>query len=97
MEREKLGKLGPYSRTRNRPDCALAYDKSGEVETSPRQERRDSDLFSCIRVCLYEQANLLSNDTVEVSEGRALTLNMSSGGLLLMMPPSLLAKDRSLK
>lgn len=55
---------------------------------TPRQERRDSDRVSRIRVCLYELANLLSNDTVEVSEGRALTLNMSSGGLLLMLPQS---------
>jgi len=86
MEREKLDKPGPSSRKRNRPDWALAYDKSGEEGMSPRQERRNSDRVSRIRVCLYEIADLSSNETFEVSEGRALTLNMSSGGLLLKLP-----------
>src|SRR5262245_35157062 len=88
MEQEKLEKPGLHSRKRNCPDCALAEDKSGELEMSQQQERRDSDRVSPIRVCLFELANLLSNDTVEASEGRALTLNMSSGGLLLMLPRS---------
>jgi hypothetical protein len=51
-----------------------------------QQERRDSERAFRIRSCTYELSKFSGSDTVELSEGRAVSINMSSGGMLLMLP-----------
>lgn len=51
-----------------------------------QQERRESERASRIRSCTYELSKVSGSDTVELSEGRACTINMSSGGMLLLLP-----------
>ena len=51
-----------------------------------QQERRDSERISRVRLCPYELTKFSSGDLAELSEGRALTINMSLGGLLLLLP-----------
>lgn len=58
-----------------------------------QEERRDSERVSCVRVCPYELTKLSSGDRVEFSEGRAFTINMSSGGLLLLIPQAVREKQ----
>ena len=56
---------------------------------STQQERRDSERVSCIRICPYELTKFSSGDQAEYSEGRAISINMSSGGLLLLLPQAI--------
>lgn len=50
------------------------------------QERRSSERISLIRPCPYQLSNFPGGATVELSEGITLSLNISSGGMLLLMP-----------
>lgn len=52
---------------------------------APQQERRESERVSRIRPCTYELSKFSGSDTVELSEGHAFTINMSSGGMLLLL------------
>jgi c-di-GMP-binding flagellar brake protein YcgR len=56
------------------------------MEMATQRERRDSERVSCIRACPYELTKLSGGDRVEFSEGRAFTINMSVGGLLVLLP-----------
>jgi c-di-GMP-binding flagellar brake protein YcgR len=64
-------------------------------ETPPRvdepsyQERRRSERFPTILSCPYELTRVSGSDTVELSEGVTLALNISAGGMLLLMPQPL--------
>jgi c-di-GMP-binding flagellar brake protein YcgR len=51
-----------------------------------QQERRDSERASRIRPCTYELSMFSDRATVEILEGRALTINISRGGMLLLLP-----------
>jgi PilZ domain len=50
------------------------------------QERRSSERLPTFLPCLYELTHVSGHDTVEVSEGLTLSLNISGGGMLLLMP-----------
>ena len=50
------------------------------------QERRNSERISLIRACPYQLSNLLDKGRVELSTGYSYSLNISSGGMLLLMP-----------
>lgn len=52
------------------------------------QERRDSQRLPTVLSCPYELTRVSGTDTVELSEGVTLALNISAGGLLLLMPQS---------
>lgn len=86
MAQQRLDKPGPSSREPNRRIHSSSRDKPGKTEMPTQQERRDGERVSCIRVCPYELTKLSSGDQVEYSEGRAFSINMSSGGLLLLLP-----------
>lgn len=51
-----------------------------------QQERRGGNRVSCIRVCPYELTERSSTNGLELSEGRAFTINKSVGGMLLLLP-----------
>jgi len=62
-----------------------------EVYTQPTQipikERRDSGRVARIALCPYELTKFSSSSArVDLSEGNAITLNISLGGLLLLLP-----------
>lgn len=50
------------------------------------QERRSNERLPLIRPCSYQLSRLVGGDAVELSQGYAVTINISSGGLLLFMP-----------
>jgi hypothetical protein len=50
------------------------------------QERRISERLQTFHPCSYELARISCHDTVELSEGLTLSLNISMGGMLLLMP-----------
>jgi len=52
------------------------------------EERRDGDRVHCIRVCPYELTAVSKTDVMELSEGHAFTINVSVGGVLLLLPQS---------
>jgi c-di-GMP-binding flagellar brake protein YcgR len=56
------------------------------MEMLSQQDRRDSVRVSCIQVCPYELTKFSSQDKVELSKGWVFTINMSVGGLLLLLP-----------
>ncbi len=58
-----------------------------------QQERRESERVFRIRSFTYELSKFSGSDTVELSEGRAVSINMSSGGMLLMLPQMVEAKQ----
>lgn len=58
------------------------------VDESLHQERRDSKRLPTILSCPYELTRVSGTDTIELSEGAALALNISAGGMLLLMPQS---------
>ena len=58
------------------------------VDESFHQERRDSQRLPTILSCPYELTRVSGTDTVELSEGATLALNISAGGMLLLMPQS---------
>jgi c-di-GMP-binding flagellar brake protein YcgR len=86
MAQGKLDKPDPFSREPDPRVCSSAHDKPGNREMASEQERRDSERVSCIRACPYELTKFSGSDQVEFSEGRAFTINMSFGGLLLLLP-----------
>jgi hypothetical protein len=47
--------------------------------------RRGDERIPMIGPCLYQLARFLGNETVDFSDGYALSLNTSSGGRLLLM------------
>ena len=52
----------------------------------PTKERRDSERVVRVTLCPYELANFSSSARVDLSEGHAITLNISVGGMLLLLP-----------
>jgi len=50
------------------------------------QERRHSERLPLIQPCPYELSRVTGGGGVELSHGFALTVNFSSGGMLLLMP-----------
>lgn len=86
MAQEKLDKPVPSSRKANHPVSFSAQDDAGKRDKPTQQERRDSERVSCIRLCRYELTKPSGRDRVEFSEGRAIMINMSVGGLLLLLP-----------
>jgi PilZ domain len=58
------------------------------VDEPSYQERRSSERLPRILSCLYELTRVSGSDTVEFSEGLTLSLNISAGGMLLLMPHS---------
>ena len=52
----------------------------------PTQERRDSERVARVALCPYELTKFSSNARVDLSEGHAITLNISVGGMLLLLP-----------
>jgi len=51
-----------------------------------QQERRASERVPLIRPCPYELSQIPGTGTMEFIEGITLSLNISSGGMLLLMP-----------
>ena len=58
------------------------------VNEPPNRERRRSERLPLILSCPYELTRVSGTDTVELSEGLTLSLNISAGGMLLLMPQS---------
>jgi len=50
------------------------------------QERRGSTRVPLIRPCPYEISKFPSEGSIELSQGFTLSLNISAGGMLLLMP-----------
>lgn len=63
-------------------------ERPPRVDEPPHQERRSSERPQTILSCLYELTRVSGSDTVELSEGVTLALNISAGGMLLLMPQS---------
>ena len=63
-----------------------------EATTPPRDERTagadrsDGRRRLNIQPCLYQLARIAGHEIIEFSDGHALSLNASPGGLLLLMP-----------
>lgn len=53
---------------------------------SDQRERRKSARIPLLRHYPYELSKIAGNETVEFTEGITLSLNISSGGMLLLMP-----------
>ena len=51
-----------------------------------KQERRDSDRVPCMRACPYELTKPTGSDAVKLSRGHGYSINMSVGGMLLLLP-----------
>lgn len=56
-------------------------------------DRRGSPRVLNIQSCEYELARVADRETIEFCDGKALALNTSPGGLLLLMPQSLEGKQ----
>ena len=56
-----------------------------KVDELTSLNRRGDERIPMIGPCLYQLARFLGNETVDFSEGYALSLNASSGGILLLM------------
>ena len=52
----------------------------------PSQERRDGQRVPRVALCPYELTTFSSSVRVDLSEGHAITLNISVGGMLLLLP-----------
>jgi hypothetical protein len=63
-------------------------ERPPRVDEPPPQERRSSERLPTILSCPYELTRVSGSDTVELSEGVTLALNISAGGMLLLMPQS---------
>jgi c-di-GMP-binding flagellar brake protein YcgR len=60
---------------------------AGNNPTSPNPEdRRESDRITVMRPCPYEMTELINNDIAVLHRGSAVCLNMSEGGMCLLMP-----------
>lgn len=53
---------------------------------SGQRERRGSERVPLLRSDQYELSKITGNETFEFTEGITLSLNISSGGMLLLMP-----------
>lgn len=51
-----------------------------------QQERRRNERLPLIQSCPYELSSFPGGDEVELSHGQAVSINISSGGMLLLMP-----------
>lgn len=51
-----------------------------------QQERRDSDRVPSMRACPYELTKPTGSDAVKLSKGYGYSINMSVGGMLLLLP-----------
>lgn len=56
-----------------------------QVGASGPQERRGTEHVPLIRPCPYELSTFPGGETVELSDGLALSLNISSDGMMLLM------------
>jgi len=66
----------------------VPLERPPRVDEPPHQERRRSERLQTILSCPYELTRVSGSDTVELSEGVTLALNISAGGMLLLMPQS---------
>jgi len=64
----------------------FTQNKPSKMVIPTHQERRESERVSCVGMCSYELSQLLGTDRVDLSEGCAITLNISVGGMLLLLP-----------
>ena len=51
-----------------------------------QQERRNNERVARIHMCPYELSKISGSHRVDLSEGRAITINISVGGMLLLLP-----------
>ncbi len=51
-----------------------------------QQERRDSDRVPSMQACPYELTKSEGSDKVKLSRGQGYSINMSGGGMLLLLP-----------
>ena len=56
------------------------------MKVPPAQERRNNERITSIGMCSYELSKLCGSDRIDLSEGRAITLNISREGMLLLLP-----------
>ena len=64
-----------------------------KISVPAPQERRDSERIPVVRPCSYQFSRFSGDDSVELSEGVTLCINMSSGGMLLLLPQVLLEEQ----
>jgi hypothetical protein len=57
-----------------------------QIGMPTQQERRDSERVPCMRACPYELTKPAGRDAVKLSEGYGYSINMSVGGMLLLLP-----------
>jgi len=50
-----------------------------------QQKRRDSERLSSVQVYLYELTRFLNGSTVQLREGAGYSINLSMGGMLLLL------------
>ena len=55
-------------------------------EQSADPDRREGKRHPQVQPCCYQLSRIVGRDVIEFSDGHALTLNASPGGLLLLMP-----------
>ena len=73
---------------RKMPEFDLFSSMEDRVQPTeiPAQERRDSERVARVALCPYELTTFSSSASVDLSEGHAITLNISVGGMLLLLP-----------
>jgi len=91
--REKLERPDLTSDQRDRRGYSIAHDKPGKMAMPIQQERRDNERVSRIRMHPYALSKLSGSDRVDLSEGRAITLNVSLGGMMLLLPQAVGERD----
>jgi|GEM_PF-731400 len=64
----------------------IATKISPKKQESANQDRRGGRRISKVQLCLYQLTQVTGEEIVKFSDGQALTLNTSQGGLLLLMP-----------
>lgn len=57
-----------------------------QADMPTHQERRKSDRLPFIESCPYELSSFPGGDEVELSHGHAVSVNISAGGMLFLMP-----------
>lgn len=63
-----------------------ACNNPRKIDMPTQQERRDSDRVPCMRACPYELTKPVGGDAVKLSKGYGYSINMSVGGMLLLLP-----------
>ena len=56
------------------------------VSEPPIPDRREGTRVPEIQPCFYQLAHIVNHDIVEFADGHALSLNVSPGGILLLLP-----------